>query len=230
MSTLEPELPEPLGNIFARELEDILKARGLRLGKLDDLQDEYGGRLLHPEKVRRLQQSLLRPVYPSLSPHDINRVIKCIGLSVNEQLRLWAAVLATAVQRELSKTLDKHIAFAAAGDVFDMCLSSLREQSGRFEAIRAISLIAEEPVETALSAVATAVSIIKDTTDTLNNAQAATTRPTRILNAQVAVAAYSQALSLLDLAERQPDTQARCQFWRETAMKGRALAEELMGE
>ncbi len=40
----------PRWNIFARELESILAARGLRLSHLDDR-----GVVFHREKVRRLQ-------------------------------------------------------------------------------------------------------------------------------------------------------------------------------
>jgi hypothetical protein len=121
---------EMRGNIFARELADILQAHGLRLGQLDNLRDEYGGRLLHPETVRRLQHSLKFPLYPILSSHDLDRVIERIGLSTVEQLRLQAARIAAVVQRELTKTPGKYTILIEPTDVFEVCFASLCKRPG----------------------------------------------------------------------------------------------------
>src|SRR5262249_29247054 len=94
-------------NLFARELEDILAARGLRLGHLDDLKDAWGGPLLHRGKVHRLQQSLKRPKWFSvLNPGELERVIQALQLTTEEQVRLQAAMLATAVEVLLVDRLD----------------------------------------------------------------------------------------------------------------------------
>src|SRR5215472_5210669 len=84
-------------NIFARELENILRSHDLRLGQLDDR-----GIVLHPQKVWRLQQSLLSPThFPILNPEELERLVAYLNLSKAEQDRLHAAIVATGVERTL---------------------------------------------------------------------------------------------------------------------------------
>jgi hypothetical protein len=91
----------PQGNLFARELQAILKAKdpGLRLGHLDDRGDE--GKRIHPEKVARLQRSLETPgQFYTLNVDELENVIQTFDLE-QDRLKLRAAILATDVERLL---------------------------------------------------------------------------------------------------------------------------------
>ena len=111
-------------NIFARELEHIMHAHDLRLGQLDDR-----GIVLHPQKVWRLQQSLLSPThFPTLTPEELDRLITYLDLSEAEQNRLHAAIVATGVERTLMDRIHPEVALMAANDVFELCLATMRTQ------------------------------------------------------------------------------------------------------
>src|SRR5271165_4605204 len=99
----------PRWNIFARELENVLRMRDLRLGHLDDR-----GIVLQREKVRRLQRSLLTPShFPILSPEELDRLISYLELTRLEQHRLHAAIVATAVERTLMDRVPPEVALLA---------------------------------------------------------------------------------------------------------------------
>src|SRR5581483_9507556 len=109
----------PRWNIFARELESILAARGLRLSHLDDR-----GVVFHREKVRRLQHSLKSPGHlTTLNPEEMTRLIATFGLSDLEQQRLRASLLATAVEMTLLDRIDARLALMASEDVFNILLA-----------------------------------------------------------------------------------------------------------
>src|ERR1039457_4814831 len=97
VAVANPSSPFTRWNIFARELEDILATRGLKLGHLDDR-----GVVFHREKVRRLQQSLKSPQHlTTLNPDEMERLTVIMQLTALEQKQLRAALLATAVEMTL---------------------------------------------------------------------------------------------------------------------------------
>jgi site-specific recombinase XerD len=111
-------------NIFARELEDILALRGLRLTHLDDRA------FIHREKVRRLRQSLLRPrSFPVLNPTEMDNVIVTFQLNDNEVLRLHAALLATAIEEMLMDRISSEDALFLAEHLFSHLLQRLEKGS-----------------------------------------------------------------------------------------------------
>jgi hypothetical protein len=115
-------------NIFARELELILARRKLRLGHLDNRKDELGP-LVHPEKVRRLQRSLYTPkILTTLNPDELQRVVRAFGLTPEEEARLHAALLATAVEMLLMDRVDAHTALLAADETFHTLLAALQQE------------------------------------------------------------------------------------------------------
>jgi len=112
--------PSKRWNLFARELEDILAARDLQLSIIDNRTD------IHPEKVRRLQQSLLTPKnFPVLNPEDTEAIIDAFDLSEEERVRLRAAVLATAIERMLMNRIDLDNALLASEQILDILRTSL---------------------------------------------------------------------------------------------------------
>lgn len=118
-------------NLFARELEDILTAHGLRLGQLDDRPDLS----IHREKIRRLQQSLLMPKsFPVLNPQEIDLLVETFELSQEEHVRLRAALLATAIERMLMGRIDLDNALLASEQIqmilYRTLLTHAEQESG----------------------------------------------------------------------------------------------------
>lgn len=119
-------------NIFARELEGILQDHGFRLGHLNDRAQ------IHPEKVRRLQRSLYEPKFNVLSPDDLEQVRVSFGFTKDEQTRLRAAILATAVEDMLMGRINVDDALGAAEQIFPLLLRALRAHDGEEGGIGAI--------------------------------------------------------------------------------------------
>ncbi|GCE22523.1 hypothetical protein [Dictyobacter kobayashii] len=109
-------------NLFARELEDLLRKRGCNL---NDLMHEG---LLHREKVRRLKQSLVVPRFHLLSPEDLDLVVETFQVTGDEHLRLRAAILATAVEETLMDRIDAENALQAAEEIFPLLLTALQQR------------------------------------------------------------------------------------------------------
>lgn len=108
-------------NIFARELEDILETRGLRLTHLDDRA------AIHREKVRRLTRSLRSPKsFPVLNPEEMDRVEGAFDLSEDELLRLRAAILVTAIEETLMDRIYQDDALIAAEQLFPSVLVAMQ--------------------------------------------------------------------------------------------------------
>ena len=109
-------------NLFARELEEILASRNLPLSIIDNRIKD-----IHPEKVRRLQQSLLKPKsFPVLNPEEIDLIAEEFDLSDEERVRLRAAVLATAIERMLMNRIDQDNALLASEQTLTILRASLQ--------------------------------------------------------------------------------------------------------
>ncbi len=129
-------------NIFARELESVLLVHGFRLGHLNDRAH------IHPEKVRRLQQSLIKPRFHVLPPEELEHVSVVFGFTDDEQLRLRAAVLATAMEDMLMDRIHPEDAFAAADQIFPLLFQALKAATDDTQGIGAIKgMPAEKQVE-----------------------------------------------------------------------------------
>jgi hypothetical protein len=116
------------GNLFARVLQSILSTKDpdLRLGHLDDRGDFL--KRVHPEKVRRLQQSLNTPgKFPTLNPAELENVIETFHLE-EERLHLRAAILATSVEKLLyDQGMTSVGALRAAEQVMPVILDVLQD-------------------------------------------------------------------------------------------------------
>jgi hypothetical protein len=128
---MQHRLPSGEGyNIFARELENILQAHGLKLGHLTTRAE------IHPEIVNRLRRSLkcspqTKPKFHLLHPDELGRVIDTFQFTGDEQLRLRAAILTTAIEKMLMKRIGQDNALAAAEDIFPILLAALHARLGQ---------------------------------------------------------------------------------------------------
>ena len=119
----------PAWNIFARELEAILATRGRSFGYLANLAlyQSDGKPLVHAQKLDLLRQSLYEPTkYPTmLNPQQLAHVSEVLEFSPEEQHRLRAAILATAVQSTLyEREIAPEQVLKAAEAVFQIILGT----------------------------------------------------------------------------------------------------------
>lgn len=135
---MKPMNEVPLGgwNLFARVLQEILEAHGTSIGKLDD----HPGIQLHKEKVRRLQKSIRENVlsFPMLTPSEIERVVTTFQLNEQEQIRLRAAVLATAIETILIDRINKYDALTAVEEILPILELTLARSSTRREGLSSV--------------------------------------------------------------------------------------------
>lgn len=122
--------PELRWNIFARELQDILRKQNEELSIIDNRVP------IHREKIRRLQKSLASPKrFPLLNPEDLAMLIEKFKLTEDDVIRLRAAILATSVEATLMGRIRPQDALRAAEQVFEITVKSLRSNDGGLNAV-----------------------------------------------------------------------------------------------
>jgi hypothetical protein len=213
-----------LWNIFARELEWVLQAHNLRLGHLDDRKI-----VLHPEKVRRLQQSLKTPThFPVLNPDELERLNAILSLTAEEQSRLRAAVVATAAERILMDRLDPQTALMAANDVFEICLAAIQEQpaSALATAVKAGDSI--PALEMAEVEVEDVVDLLDTGAFALDGAKSGASRLLRQRQARIAQALFARAVALLDTERDESGPNEAWSSRMDEACEGHTLAKTLL--
>jgi hypothetical protein len=216
-------------NIFARELEDILRARGLKLGHLES---RVG---VHSEKVNRLKRSLTVPGFHLLSPEDLEKVIITFQFTSDEQLRLRAAILTTAVEKMLMDRIDAGNALAAAEEIFPILLAALYARLGQQGGIAA-TRSGREPTIDDLASNEGAVPDLEPILEKFDRAMLALylTRQSemlaeRIEQAREAYNGFAAVLAALqDLVKRDEAIMKMeaWHLWYEEAQYGQATAEE----
>lgn len=112
------------GNIFAYELQNVLRSYNLELSLLDD----HVG--IHPEKVRRLIQSLHSPrSFPVLNPAEMDLLIATLNLVQADITRLHAAILTASIERTLVDRINQDDALLATNQIFPTILQALEDES-----------------------------------------------------------------------------------------------------
>ena len=212
-------------NIFARELEDILAARGLKLGHLDDR-----GVVLHREKVRRLQQSLKSPHHlTTLNPDEMERLTALLQLTELEQKQLRAALLATAVEMTLLDRVDPQTALMASNDVFAILFAAMRAEPDMVmtTSIKVGAITSEDETDGDTSFLQ-ALELIDRATLLWHMSWNATTRQAQIARAGEAFNAFSRSLELLHQSQSPSAQSENWLCWYEEAMNGQQKAASIM--
>lgn len=212
------ETAEVRWNIFARELEDVLKAHDLSISRLDD-----EGVVYFPEKVARLKRSLRSPAsFPTLNPEELERLETNVPLTPDERARLRAALAAAAVERALMDRMDPPTALMAADDVFHVLLARVqREPDSPLAGVRANTGFAAAEEES--GPLAAALDSIDRATLALHAARDASGRA-REVNTAAAEREFARALELL-ARMGQPAAETEAASWRhahDEALAGRA--------
>lgn len=208
-------------NIFARELEDILAIRGRKLSHLDDLSV-----VLHPEKVRRLRQSLKSPGHlTTLNPEEMERLIVTLELTSVEQSRLRAALLATAVEMILMDRIDANVALMASNDVFHLLFAAMKAKpdTGLAKHVRTATML--EDRETADDQhFLDALDLIDRATLALHLCQQTTSSQDRLVHARLAHDIYTRSLALLAQTQSPLPESDVYRYWHEQAAEGQKQA------
>ena len=114
--------PTPSWNLFVEVLLGVLRSRD---ADLDTVQ--YRAKLF-PEKVRRLKESMeYQRKFPVLNPGELAQVKATFQLSVEEEQRLLAATLATAIEAKLVPRIRARAALQAAWAMFPILVKALQE-------------------------------------------------------------------------------------------------------
>lgn len=226
-------------NVFAAVLDETLKTQDpeLRLGHLDDRPDPETGLTIHRHKVARLQHSLSQPIFPTLTPEEINRVVRAFHLSRDQQIRLHAAVLATAVQAMLAGRIGAEDARLAGWQVLPIIERQLRAHWDEDEGLGAARdpvwmLSATVGAETDDFPVEYAVALIEIDQAMLHLALANRTTALRArrTSAFAAKRAFEVALGVLDAINdgHNPALREACIFWQQEARHGVDVVKRLL--
>lgn len=205
----------PRWNIFARELEAILADHGWELGYLDDR-----GVVYNREKVRRLQKSLRSPGHlATLNPEEMERLIAILHLDEQEQKRLQASLLATAVERTLLDRVDRETAFTASQDVFTILLAAMEADPQKITGVKGGRGSGTDEPE------ARVVQLLDRALLAIHIARQASSPQARLFNAQEAMDSVARVVTLVrEHWEESEDWQN----WQREAMAVQRLAEEML--
>lgn len=212
-------------NIFARELEDILAARGLRLGHLNDR-----GVVYHPEKVRRLQHSLTSPEHlTTLNPEEMERLTAIMQLTDHEQQRLRAALLATAVEMVLMDRVDPETALMASDDVFNILFAAMKAQPGMVMArnVKGVAMIGDADI-LGDATFTQALDLIDRATLALHVSRYAPLLQAQVVHARQAYDGFTRSIELLQRCQVPGHASESWHFWHDEAFHGQEMATALM--
>lgn len=212
-------------NIFVRELEAILRRRGLRLSHLDDR-----GIVLHREKVRRLQQSLKSPRHlTTLNPDEIERLTHQMQLTELEQKQLRAALLATAVEMILMDRIDPQTALMASDDVFHILFAAMKARPDMVMTTGVKAGTMNEDLDTHGDELfIQALDLVDRAILSIHVSQHAASPQAQVIHAREAFDIFTRSLTLLQECQSPSAESDDWRYWYNEAVGGQKLAEALM--
>ena len=114
--------PKQSWNLFVTVLLDVLRPHQADLDTV-----RYRAQLF-PEKIRRLKESMdYQGKFPVLNPGELTQVKAAFHLSDEEEQRLIAATLATAIEAKLVPRIRARAALQAAWAMFPVLVKALQE-------------------------------------------------------------------------------------------------------
>ncbi|GHO93809.1 hypothetical protein KSF_038570 [Reticulibacter mediterranei] len=213
---------QPCWNIFTRELERVLSQRGQNLEYLEHLG-------IDQETVFRLKQSLDTPSsqLPLLDTEEIEQVVKSLQLDRQDILRLKAAILAIATQRELNLYILQNDAQLAAEQIYPIVFQSLQEREREKDSGNYREGDIEAARDSALDfALRPAWSLIYSGREKLNQSREVTLHSIRVKKAKQAYNEFSEALDVLDDLSRSIKQTRYWKHWYGEAQKGLSSAKK----
>ena len=215
-------------NLFARVLQEVLATYSVGLGHLDDRVK------IHPEKVRRLQRSLVVPKsFPVLNIDEMEQVFLTFRLSRAEKIRLRAALLATAIEETLMDRINPYDALRAAEQIFPIIEQALHVYAHELVGIGAVKGEGteltgdEEEVERELGGV---LATIDRATLTLHLSRSADTQTERVERARQARDSFKSTLLLMTTVDASVKHLNAWQVWYNEAERGLETAMQRLAE
>ncbi len=210
--------PKEGWNLFARVLEEILTLHGHQLSNMDDYAQ------IHPEKVRRLQQSLKVPKsFPVLNVDEIERVSTVFHFNTQERIRLEAALLATFIEAKLMNRISSEAALQMAESILLVLEQALRDQHITSCMGTGGLIFDETEPERILEG---ALMNIDQAMIDLHMSRSANTLAERITCAREAQAGFAAALTQLEEVAEPLKTSKTWQVWHQEAQNGNTLAQQ----
>jgi len=205
-------------NLFARVLEEILNGHGSHLSSIDDRAK------IHPEKVRRLQQSLKDPKsFPVLNVDELERVITAFHFNVHERMRLEAALLTTFIEAKLMDQISPEAALQTAGCILPVLEQALRDLRINSCMVKGGFVFDETEPERILES---ALVNIDHALIDLHMSHSADALAERIACAREAQAGFDAALTQLEEVAELLKTSKTWQVWYQEAQNGRTVAQQ----
>ncbi|GAC1510758.1 MAG: hypothetical protein NVS2B12_27270 [Ktedonobacteraceae bacterium] len=214
-------------NIFARELQNVLRKYNL---SLEQLESRVG---IDPEKVRRLSQSShSSKSLPILSPDEMDRLTRALNLSEDDITRLDAAILASTIQQTLAERISKNDTQHAINQLFPLILRAFNEEAEStldFGNTRG----GPDPI---LDDDSELDNIFVSTLTAIDNANRILLLSTNMSSVkrkaqlQLAITFFTEALKELDKMPSNHRKTTRWQYWRQDAQQGLVSAQELLAK
>jgi hypothetical protein len=209
--------------VFAQELQRILVQHGATLWSLSSKAH------IHPERVRKLHQSLTEAHISTLNPTEMHQVEQAFALSPEEVLDLKASLLVTAIASMLLDRINLNLATRITTKLLPLMKDLLLEDA-KHDRI----LLDVEGYDTMQdnASLETLLLPIANTIDTAILAQhlseVGTHLEERIKNAQAAY--HSFVAGLAALSQLPPDVRQTdaWQFWQQEAQQGLDTMTELL--
>ncbi len=209
-------------NIFARELQNVLRRHNLNLSQLDE---RVG---IHPEKVRRLVQSLSSPKsFPVLNVEEMDQLIKTLNLSEDEIIHLRAAILAASVERTLMDRINQNDALQGANQILPIIIQALEEESESDQGLgntRGTDITADD--NSSLDEVFRSVYVALDAGEDALNLSSRMSSARKSSQLKLAVTQFSQAIEALKEIPSSMHTIGEWRYLQQQAQKGLKSAQE----
>jgi hypothetical protein len=223
------ENPNDGWNLFARVLQEVLVARGLSLGHLDDRVK------IHPEKVRRLQRSLKVPKsFPVLNIDEMDQVVSVFHLNRKERVRLRAALLATAIEETLMDRINQNDALLAAEQILPIIEQALQTYADDVIGIGAVkgeregsTMLGDAEIERELGG---ALAAIDRATLALHLSLNTEAHVERVERARLARDGFESALVLLETVEPAFKASEAWHVWHDEARRGQHAAKQRLAD
>jgi hypothetical protein len=205
-------------NLFARVLEEILNGHGYHLSSIDDHAQ------IHPEKIRRLQQSLKDPKsFPVLNVDELERVITAFHFNVHERMRLEAALLTTFIEAKLMDRIAPEAALQTAERILPVLEQALRDHRIHSCMVKGGLVFDETEPDRILES---ALMNIDHALIDLHMSHSADALTERIACAREAQAGFAAALTQLEEVAEPLKTSKTWQVWHQEAQNGSTLAQQ----
>jgi hypothetical protein len=213
----------PSHNPFAYELQRLLEKRGVTFWSMHT---QAG---IHPERIRKLHQSLSQSSISTLNPEELRAVQGAFALNEEEMFGLKAALLVTAISQMLLNRISLDLVKRIAARLLPL-MKDLLEEDGRQDRImldvEGYEAMQDKPSLDDLLTVC--VNSIEQGILAHHLSETGIHLKERIRNAQLAYEAYLAGLTSLAALPLEARQTAEWQFWYQEAQHGLDVVSQVL--